>query len=337
MGAGPAGTLKGTAMAAEDGLICAYLLDGQGDGQELGWPELRGLQPEQGLLWVHLDRTGSETLRWLHEDSGLEPLMRGALLADEVRPRELAVEAALLVILRGVNLNPGADPEDMVGVRIWLEPTRIVSLRHRPLMAVSDLRAEIAAGHGPRGPGQFLAMLSDRMIARMGPVIDELVDRADRLEDVVLTAESGELRGELADLRREAIALRRYLAPQREVMVRLSLGQAPWFEPGDRARLREVSDRTTRFVEDLDAARERAAVVQDELNTRLSDQMNRTMYVLTVVATVLLPPSLVTGLLGINVGGIPGVDSPWAFLIVVVSLVAVAMVEIAVLRRLKWV
>jgi zinc transporter len=98
-----------------------------------------------------------------------------------------------------------------------------------------------------------------------------------------------------------------------------------------------VSDRTTRFVEDLDAARERAAVVQDELNTRISDQMNRTMYVLTVVATVLLPPSLITGLLGINVGGIPGSDSSWGFGIVIFLLVILAMVEIAVLRRLRWI
>jgi zinc transporter len=331
------GMLERTTTPAGDGLICAYLLDGGGGGRELGWTEIRSWRPEQGLLWLHLDRTGSASRRWLHEDSGLDALIRDALLAEEVRPRELAVDEALLITLRGVNLNPGADPEDMVGIRIWLEPNRIVTLRHRPSMAVSDLRATLAAQHGPRGPGQFLAMLSDRMIARMGPVIDELVDRADRLEDGVLTAESSELRGELADLRREAIALRRYLAPQREVMVRLSLSQAPWFRAEDRARLREVSDRTTRFVEDLDAARERAAVVQDELNTRISDQMNRTMYVLTVAATVLLPPSLVTGLLGINVGGVPGGDSSWGFWIVIFLLVILALVEIAVLRRLRWI
>lgn len=324
-------------MAAEDGLICAYLLDGEGGGQEVGWPAIRSWRAEQGLLWVHLDRIGGETLRWLHEDSGLDPLMREALLTEEVRPRELAVDDALLVILRGVNLNPGADPEDMVGVRIWLEPDRIVSLRHRPLMAVSELRAAIDAGRGPRGPGQFLAMLSAGLIARVGPVVDELVDRADRLEDMVMTAESGAMRGDLGVLRREAIALRRYLAPQREVMIRLSLGQAPWLQPEDRARLREVGDRTTRFVEDLDAARERAAVLQDELNTRLSDQMNRTMYVLTVVATVLLPPSLITGLLGINVGGVPGAEVAGAFWLVIALLLVLALAEIVVLRRLKWI
>ena len=76
-----------------------------------------------------------------------------------------------------------------------------------------------------------------------------------------------------------------------------------------------------RYVEDLDAARERAAVTQEELASRLSDRMNRTLYLLTIMAIVLLPPSLLTGLLGINVGGMPGVENPWAFAIVFVLII----------------
>jgi len=92
-----------------------------------------------------------------------------------------------------------------------------------------------------------------------------------------------------------------------------------------------------RYVEDLDAARERAAVIQDELNNRLSDQMNRTMYLLTIVAAILLPPSLITGLFGINVGGMPGVENIWAITLVVAGIVVLAAVEVIVLRRLKWI
>ncbi len=324
-------------MAAEDGLICAYALDGQGGGREVGWPEIQGWQADDGLLWVHLDRTGHESQCWLREDGGLDPVIATGLLAEDVRPREVPVDDALLVTLRGVNLNPGADPEDMVAVRVWLERTRIVTLRHRRLTAINDLRAALAEGRGPRGPGQFLAMLSERLIARMAPVIDQLVDRIDDLEEAVLREHDTELRLGIAGLRREAIALRRYLAPQREVVARLTTSHAPWLGAGDRAVLREVADRTTRFVEDLDAARKRAAVVQDELNTRLSDQMNRTMYLLTLVATVLLPPSLITGLLGINVGGMPGADQPWAFWAAIIVLLVLAGVEIVVLRRLRWI
>jgi len=110
-----------------------------------------------------------------------------------------------------------------------------------------------------------------------------------------------------------------------------------WLQDVDRAYLREIADRTLRFVEDLDSIRERAAIAQDELNNRVNDQMNRTMYLLTVVATLLLPASLLTGLLGINVGGIPGVESNWAFVVVALLIPALAIVQFIVLRWLKWI
>ncbi|MGP1395078.1 MAG: zinc transporter ZntB [Inquilinaceae bacterium] len=324
-------------MTEDDDLICAYVLDGGGFGHQVGWPEIRAWRPDQGVLWVHLDRAGAATRDWLMTDSGIDPVIAGALMVREVRPRVVEEADGLLVMLRGVNLNPGADPEDMVGIRMWLEPQRIVTVRQRRLMAIADIREALDKGQGPTGPGGFLHQISDRMIERMGPVIGDLDDTVDRLEVDVLTAHGAALRTELAEVRRRAIALRRYLAPQRDVVSRLHAVQAPWLSDGQRMQLREIADRTTRYVEDLDSARERAAVTQDELNSRISDQMNRTMYLLSVVAAVLLPPSLLTGLLGINVGGLPGVDNPWAFGLVVALIVAVAVVEVIILRRLRWI
>jgi zinc transporter len=324
-------------MSEHDGLICAVILDGKGGGREIGWPEIDSWSAEQGVLWVHLDRTGAAAQDWLQQRSGIDPVICQTLLQDEVRPRALTLGEALLVILRGVNLNPGADPEDMVGVRVWLERDRIVTLRHRRLMVVNDLREALAAKLGAKGPGEFLYRLAEGLIERMGPVVGELDDRVDQLEDEVLTAQSAELRAKLGEIRREAIALRRYLAPQRDVMARLPAEQISWLDSLHKAHLREIADRTLRHVEDLDAARERAAVTQDELNNRLADQMNRTMYLLAIVAAVLLPPSLITGLFGINVGGMPGVENAWAFALVVLVLVVLGVVEVVLLRRLKWI
>lgn len=75
-------------------------------------------------------------------------------------------------------------------------------------------------------------------------------------------------------------------------------------------------DHVTRYVEGLDALRERAAVTNDELSTRLAEAMNRRMYILSVVAAVFLPLGLITGLLGVNVGGLPGTHNEWGFWIV---------------------
>jgi zinc transporter len=120
-------------------------------------------------------------------------------------------------------------------------------------------------------------------------------------------------------------------------MTRLQVEAIDWLTPRHKVLLREVSDHITRHVEDLDALRDRGAVIQDELRNRISEDMNRTMYVLTVVASVLLPLSFVTGLLGINVEGIPGSkDAPLAFWAVVAMLGAVACVQVWLFRRLRW-
>ena len=151
----------------------------------------------------------------------------------------------------------------------------------------------------------------------------------------MLDAPSRELRAELSDFRRQAINLRRYLAPQREVLARLYGDHTAPLGDTDRFHLRETLDRLTRYVEELDAARDRAAVTQEEVNGRMADQMNSNMYLLSLVAGIFLPLGLLTGLLGINVGGMPGVDSNWAFALVCVILVALAGIQWWLFRRFR--
>src|SRR5262245_48819547 len=100
----------------QDSLICAYILDGQGGAREVWWPEVDAWQPETGLLWVHLDHTSPKSQEWLRRFSSLDALVVEALLAEDTRPRCSEIDEGLLIILRGVNLNPGANVEDMVAI-----------------------------------------------------------------------------------------------------------------------------------------------------------------------------------------------------------------------------
>ena len=323
-------------MDEKDGLVFAYRLDGKGGGAEVGWDEIERWEPSEGLLWIHLDFTDPRGQRWLEEESGVDPVICEALIADESRPRTVTTRDGMLVILRGVNLNPGSDPDDMISIRMWIDKGKVITLRRRRLMAVEDLRAAVASGEGPTDAGGFLVDLSNRLVARMSTVIEDLDDSVDAVEDEILTAESPALRSKIGTLRRQAIGLRRYLSPQRDAMARLQSERVSWLDDMDRVHLREIADRTTRYVEDLDAARDRAAVTQEELGSRLSEQMNRTMFALSIVAGIFLPLGLLTGLLGINVGGIPGTESPWAFAVVCAILAVVAVFQIVIFRRIRW-
>ncbi len=323
-------------MTVENGLVFACILDGKGGGTEVDWQGIKEWTPEQGVLWTHLDHEDPYARKWLEEDSGIDSLVCEALLAEETRPRSVAHHDGLMVILRGVNLNPGADPEDMVSLRLWFEAGRILSLRHRKVAAIVDIRSSIESGEGPENAGAFLAMISDLLTSRMSLVIADLDDAVDELEEELLTAESYEMRTRIGSLRRQAIALRRYIAPQRDVMNRLQNERVSWLSDIDHQRLREIADRVTRYVEDLDSARDRASVTQEELNSRLSESMNRTMYSLSIVAGIFLPLGLLTGLLGINVGGIPGTESKGAFALVCIGLVLIGVGQAWYFKRKRF-
>ena len=323
-------------MDGQNGLIYAFLLDGKGGGEVLGWEAVRQWSSEKGTLWLHLDYHDQEAMEWLREGSGLGSITVQSLVADETRPRAIDYGADLLVILRGINANPGSDPEDMVALRMLLEPNRVISMRHRRVMAVQDVAEALLAGKGPKEPGDFFTFVCDRITDRMGDVIHAIDDLADEMEEAVLDADARTLRPQLSKIRRQAIALRRYIAPQRDVLMRLQNERNPILDDIHRLQIREDAERTARFVEDMDAARDRAAVTQEELGNRLAEEMNKAMLVLSIVAAIFLPLGLLTGLLGINVGGIPGADYPRAFMIVCVFLLGLGSALLFVFKRMKW-
>ncbi|HEY0722380.1 MAG TPA: zinc transporter ZntB [Gammaproteobacteria bacterium] len=332
----PPGQGESPTRSSGNGLLCGYLLDGSGGGREIGWSEIEQWTANDGFLWVHLDYSHPHSQRWLSDFSGVDELVVQTLLAEETRPRLVLEQEGMLVVMRGINNNPGAEPEDMVSIRVWLEPRRIVTTLQRNLQDVDKLRDRLRKGHGPHDADALFVMLAEMMAIRVGDVIEELDDNMGQLEDDVLGRQTRHLRSELPEVRRTAISLRRYLVPQREVITHLSVERINWLGEDERTRLREVSDHLTRYVEDLEAIRERAAVCQEELNAHTNAMAGQRMYVLSMVAAVFLPLTFITGLLGINVGGIPGAHDDLAFYIVAAILLLVGILLIMLFRWRRW-
>jgi zinc transporter len=319
-----------------DGLISALLLDGRGGARQVEWAEVRAWTPETGVLWVHLDRTKADAEHYLRHEAGLDGVVADTLLAADTRPRMVPQGPGLIVSLRGVNFNPGADPEDMISVRLWIQKGRIITSRARRSMATQDVQERLARGQGPKDEIDCLFELAKSLLMRVGHVIDELSDAVDALEEQVVSGDMTKVREELSDARRRAIAIRRHLSPQREALARLQGEKHEMLDAIDAAHFRELADETTRYVEELDSVRERASVVQDEVLNRLTERQNRNSYVLTVVAAIMLPLSFVTSLFGVSIAGIPFADEPQAFWVLLWILGALVVVEVILFRLAKW-
>lgn len=307
-----------------------------GKASEMRWEDVAAAQGDYDWTWFHLNMNNEQTRAWIKTLEEIPYAGRNALLAGETRPRVTNFEEGVMVNLRGVNLNEGADPEDMVSIRIWADPRRVITTRRRRLKAAIDIREEILGGKQYGNPGALVSQLASRLTDRMTPYVEQIEDRVDAVEDEVLKGAGEGVRRRLADARQDAVLMRRFIAPQRDALSRLAQDESALFDHPTRIDLRETADQVTRLTEEIDAARERAMVLQDQLTDQRAEEMNRNMMVLSVVAAIFLPLGFLTGLFGINVGGMPGVDSAVAFWIVVAICVAIGALLLLYFKMKKW-
>ena len=165
-------------------MIHALLIGESANFRSLNWSEVRAWKPEQGLLWVHLDGGAEESRQWVMTNRHLPSIVPPALLADETRPRCSTIGDGALIVLRGVNLNPGSDPEDMVSIRLWIESRLVISVRLRPLLSIPDV-VDSLEQQPLTGTGDLVVRLASRLVDRMGDVIDSMEDRVAELEHAI--------------------------------------------------------------------------------------------------------------------------------------------------------
>ena len=288
------------------------------------------------MLWVSLDYAAEDARAWLANESQIDPVMISALTDTDPRPRAVARGEDLLLIVRGINLNEGAAPEDMVSIRAWIEPRRIVTMRHRHSHVLHTLADLLERNAGPPTPGDFTPLLLERIVDTVVRRVDTLGDRIAECEQTVLDKATPDLRSVLADLRRRTIALRRFLAPQRDALTKFTTINVPWLDATQRSRIAEAADDMTRSIEELDAARDRAAVTQEELGTRVAEATNQRLYVLSIITAVFLPLGFVCALLGVNIGGVPLQKDDWAFWALCSVFASGVAIQLWLFRKRGW-
>jgi len=314
----------------------SLLFDGDGGARDISAREVDAWTAADGVIWVHIDVNNPASQRWLLKQDDVPDVVIDALLAGESRPWTTTTDDSLMANLRGVNTNPAADPEDMVSVRIWIDRNRIISSRRRRLLSVVDLVDALRAGKGPSSASECFYMLVNRLSDRIGEFVDSLEERVDGFEDSLGARDISGFRHDLSTVRRQIAAVRRFLAPQRDALDRMNRRQPAVLAEDDALGLLQEADRITRYLEDLDLARERVVVLQEEFLSQIAQQQNSRMYVLSVVAAVFLPLTFITGLLGMNVGGLPGIENPAGFGLSMVVMVVAAIVLLVFFRWKRW-
>jgi zinc transporter len=318
-------------MTADSSVIFSVSLDGKGGAQPIEPASFS----DAGPVWMHLDFSVKQARLHL-EQQGLSLHVIDTLTKEQSRPYAVAADNGLMVILRGINRNAGADPEDMVSIRMWVAPDRIITVRQRPILAAQTVLEQLESGSGPTSIIELLLAIIEKLADGISVFVEDVEERLEAFEEIIEKERPSEIRSEISAVRRQVAAVRRYLAPQRDALESLHRLAGKFMESEQLFALREQVDRMTRYVEDLDLVRERALVAQEELMNRIAQEQNARTYLLSVVAAIFLPITFISGLFGMNTAGLPGLEAEIAFWIVSGVMVVVSAAIIIWLWLKKW-
>jgi len=323
--------IKGSEMNVPDAVF-AWTLDGKGGVKPL---DNNDIIDNQHPCWLHLNYTHPESAEWLATTPLLPNTIRDALAGESTRPRVSRLGDGTLITLRCINGSTDERPDQLVAMRLYMDERLIVSTRQRKVLALDDVVQDLNDGTGPTDVGGWLVDVCDALTDHASEFIEELHDKIIDLEDSLMDQQVPP-RGFLALLRKQLIVMRRYMAPQRDVYSRLASERLPWMTDDHRRRMQDIADRLGRGLDEIDACISRTAIMADEISQVMQESLARRSYTMSLMAMVFLPSTFLTGLFGVNLGGIPGGDWRLGFSLFCVMLVVLIGGVTWWLHRSKW-
>ncbi|EBF0273102.1 zinc transporter ZntB [Salmonella enterica] len=323
--------IKGSDVNVPDAVF-AWLLDGRGGVKSL---EDNDVIDSQHPCWLHLNYTHPDSARWLASTPLLPNNVRDALAGESSRPRVSRMGEGTLITLRCINGSTDERPDQLVAMRLYMDERLIVSTRQRKVLALDDVVSDLQKGAGPADCGGWLVDVCDALTDHASEFIEELHDKIIDLEDNLLGQQIPP-RGFLALLRKQLIVMRRYMAPQRDVYARLVSERLPWMSDDHRRRIQDIADRLGRGLDEIDACIARTGIMADEIAQVMQESLARRTYTMSLMAMVFLPSTFLTGLFGVNLGGIPGGGWRFGFSLFCILLVVLIGGVTLWLHRSKW-
>jgi zinc transporter len=320
-------TLSG--ISDTEGLICAF---------ELSPTKQRGLEvlaedASGASMWMHFNLSDSRARRWL-ERADLPPAARELFLDSDTRIRVQIFPDGLVAVLGDLHHDFKGEPDEFGVLRVYVDARRMITARSHPLKSSDQLRRELRRGELQVDTPvalfeHYLTCLSETF----SKVIAELADQTDDIEEEVLAGDFKSKGPSLGKMRRLFARLRRHINANRAALAPVPSRLPEIDAPERRQTLRQAIEPFEALAQDLDLVQERARLLQEEIAGRIGEATNRNLFVLSIVTTILLPITLITGIFGMNVGGLPWARDSGGFWWVMVVMIVAVVIVVQLLRR----
>ena len=219
--------------------------------------------------------------------------------------------------------------------RFAFNETMLVGARKQPLESVDNIRKAVESGTRKfRTPGELIEAVMGQSLDGMSSELDRLGDTLDGIEDRIVCDAWHSERQALVEARRQLVVIHRQMATLTNLFRHLDHSHRNDLPDPINDMAARLSHRAHMLNHDGEQLQGRTRLLQDELMAKLTEQSNQLLYILSVMTAVLLPMTIISGLFGMNVGGLPLVDTPLGFWTVTAISMAVAGIVFLIVRRL---
>jgi zinc transporter len=267
------------------------------------------------FIWLHFSLSNAGSEPWLKKYLTLPDTFYESLHSD-IDATHLEQEGDSLVARIHDVLFDFTFDAPVATTTLCVKPRVLVSAHARPWRSIEQLRTAVQSGQIFRSPIEILARLLRDQANVLVDIVRKAKKRIGPLEEQLLAKRVFVNRSELGSLRRMLVRLQRLLAPEPAAFFRLLNRPPDWISQDELQNLQQAAEKFSSAVGDTSSLVERVKQLQEELAALVSEQTNRTLFLLTMVTVLALPINLVAGLFGMNVGGIPLNQHPYGFFLV---------------------
>jgi zinc transporter len=316
------------------GLVWAFRIHSDGSPEALPVGEPIPFTHD-GLLWLHFNLIDGQALHWLAAaDLQIPAQARQLVLSkdnyQQIHTSDDSVYGVISDLMRDI-----AETTDETGyLRFAMTERILISGRHHALCAVDTTRRALEDGRRVENAAALLETIVENVADAMDRIADRVAQSLDEIEEQILSSSTVDLRQNLGRLRRTCVRLHRQLSGLRVVFHRFEQKQDAGLKPALRFRAGKLAQRLDGLDHTVVEMRERSRLLQEELHLKIEEQGNDSIRVLSVLTAILMPPTLITGIFGMNTKGLPFTELDSAFLLASLLMILSSYAAYLIMKRI---
>lgn len=315
------------------GLVWAFRIHSDGNAESINIEQPLDLRGD-GLLWLHFNLADRRADKWLASaDLDIPQTGKALLLSRDNFQQIHAADDCIYGVFSDLVRAIDTVTEETGYLHFAMTERLLVSGRHHALCAVDATRRVLESGQRIASAADLLETIVEHVAETMERVADDVATKLDTIEEKVLSDDGSDLRRDLGRLRRTCVRLHRQLSGLLLIFRRLDLQAPEALKPGLRLRAGKLAQRLDALDHVVVEMRERSRLLQEELHLKIEEQTNKSIHLLSVLTALLLPPTLVTGIFGMNTKGLPLTESEGGFLTAAVLIITSSALAYFIMKR----